>query len=48
MHAAVKATNLLNDEVYQSIKKFLEEQNEWSFELQQTEDELKKIALDLV
>ncbi|MEY8426185.1 hypothetical protein AALA00_00405 [Lachnospiraceae bacterium 46-15] len=47
-YAAIKATNMLNDECYHYIKNFFISKNEWTSVLDEIEIELKKIALKLV
>lgn len=47
-YAAIKATNMLNDELYFRIKDLFMENNVWKSKLQELENELKSIALRIV
>lgn len=47
-YAAIKATNILNDDCYKAVKAVLQEQNVWVHKHIQIEEEIKKIALKLV
>ena len=47
-YAAVKATNMLNDDVYDSIKDILIKKNEWTSKLQDIEKELQQITLSIL
>lgn len=47
-YAATKSTNLLNNENYNSIKKFLVESEKWDDTLIAIENEIQSIALELV
>lgn len=47
-YAAVKATNMLDDDCYIEIKKFLIQEGQWTDKLKTFEDEMKQISLRLV
>lgn len=47
-YSAVKATNMLNSEPYSEIKEIIISYGEWTDKFQQTEDEMKRIALQLI
>lgn len=47
-YAAVKATNMLDDDCYMNIKKMLKEKDRWTIKIQELEGELKRIALRLI
>lgn len=47
-YAAVKATNMLNDELYVVIKEIFIENGVWTSKIQNIENELKDIALKVV
>ena len=47
-YAAVKATNMLNDEIYSNIKSILVANEAWTSKLQELENELENIALKIV
>ena len=47
-YAAVKATNMLNDEIYSNIKSILVANEAWTSTLQELENELEDIALKIV
>lgn len=47
-YAAVKATNMLNDEIYSDIKSILVANEAWTSTLQELENELEDIALKIV
>jgi len=47
-YAAVKATNMLNDEIYSNIKSIFVANEEWIGKLQELEKELEDIALKIV
>lgn len=46
-YAAVKATNMLNDNVYKSMKEILEKNNAWTRYFQELEEKLKEISLNI-
>lgn len=47
-YAAVKATNLLNDETYNVIKRFLIAEDQWTDDMKDIEIRIEEIALKLV
>ena len=47
-YAAVKATNMLNDDVYKSIKQILVSEGAWTSNLQEMENEIQDISLKMV
>lgn len=47
-YAAVKATNMLDDDCYQSIKKYFITEGKWTNKLEMFEDELREISLRLI
>ena len=47
-YAAVKATNILNDDCYKAAKAVFQKQNVWVHKHIQIEEEIKEIALQLV
>ena len=47
-YSAVKASNLLNDEVYIWIKQSISDNGRWTVEMQQIEEELQKILLQFI
>lgn len=47
-YAAVKATNLLNDESYITIKNIITEEGQWTDNMKDLEQEVEKIVLNLV
>lgn len=47
-YAAVKATNMLNDDVYMGIREILVANEVWSSKFQELENELKDIALKIM
>lgn len=47
-YAAVKATNMLDDDCYIEIKNFLMREGQWTDKLQEFEDEMKQISLQFV
>lgn len=47
-YSATKATNLLNDDTYNVIKKIFMEAGQWTDELKKLEADIKHIALNLV
>lgn len=47
-YAAVKATNMLDDDCYKRIKKFLIAEGKWNRKLEMFEEEMKQISLQLV
>ena len=47
-YAAVKATNMLNDDVYKSIKQILVSEGVWTSNLQEMENEIQDISLKMV
>lgn len=47
-YAAIKATNILNDDCYKAAKAVFEEQNVWVQKHKQIEEEIKGIALQLI
>ena len=47
-YAAVKATNLLNDETYNAIKNFLIAEGRWTDYMKDIEIKIEEIALKLV
>ena len=46
--AAIKATNLLNDDTYNEIKNILLESEQWTADLKKLEEDIEHIALRLV
>ena len=47
-YAAVKATNMLNDDIYKSIKQILVSEGVWTSNLQEMENEIQDISLKMV
>lgn len=47
-YAAVKATNMLDDDCYKGIKNFLNAEGKWTQKLEMFEEEMKRISLQLV
>ena len=47
-YAAIKSTNILNDESYKIIKDIIVAEGQWTDELKEIETELKKISLKLL
>ena len=47
-YAAVKTTNMLNDELYIKIKDIMLRNEAWSFKFDELEKEMKEIALELI
>jgi uncharacterized protein (TIGR02646 family) len=47
-YSAIKATNILSNDSYSEIKKFLRKNDSWNIRLQRLEDELLDIAFDLI
>lgn len=47
-YAAVKASNLLEDDCYLHIKEFMQKEGKWTNKLQAFEEELKGIALQII
>lgn len=47
-YAAVKATNLLNDESYNAIKNILIAESQWTDDMKDVEIGIEEIALKLV
>lgn len=47
-YAAVKASNMLEDRCYLSIKKSMKENGKWTYRLEEVENEMKQIALQFV
>lgn len=47
-YAAVKATNMLDDNCYLTLRDALEKEGRWTARLEELEEEMKKIALEIV
>lgn len=47
-YSAVKATNMLLDETYANIKEMLQEEGAWTERFEETESQMKSIALQVV
>ena len=47
-YAAMKATNMLNDDIYKSIKQILVSEGVWTSNLQEMENEIQDISLKMV
>ena len=47
-YAAVKATNMLNDDIYKSIKQILVSEGVWTSNLQEMKNEIQDISLKMV
>lgn len=47
-YAAVKATNMLDDDCYKSIKSFFVNEGKWTKKLEILEEEMRKISLQLI
>lgn len=47
-YAAIKATNLLNDDSYSTIKNILIKEEKWTDDIKDIEEKIKEITLDLV
>lgn len=47
-YAAVKATTMLNDDIYKSIKQILVSEGVWTSNLQEMENEIQDISLKMV
>lgn len=47
-YSAVKATNMLDDNCYLDIRRFLKEEGKWTNKLEELEEEMEKIALRFI
>lgn len=47
-YSAVKATNMLNDDMYIEVKEILKKNEAWTSKLEEMEQEMKEIALQIV
>lgn len=47
-YAVVKATNMLDDNCYLDIRRFLKEEGKWTNKLEELEAEMEKIALRFI
>ena len=47
-YAAVKASNMLDDDCYLQIRQYMQNEDKWTDRLQELEDELREIALQFI